>query len=255
LNETINYILAEGINLILVDNGDFDNSIYNRDGINYIPLKNNYGIAYAINIGIKNAFLNNYDNILLLDQDSILDKNYFDLLKDVELKDECIYLSSHFDRKTKFEFKPVSINRYGFKTSTDKRISFSMSTGTFFNKKIINKIGFFNEKLFIDYVDTEWFLRANSFGINLIQIKPLIIYHQLGEDYFKLLNYKVFIHKPFRLFYRVRNLNLLIFTKHMPFFYILIEHIKALLYLILIFFYSSERIKYLKFYFKSFKPL
>lgn len=253
LNDTIDYITSQEVNLILVDNGDYDNSIFKREGIHYIPLKNNYGIAYAINIGIKNAFLNNYDKILLLDQDSILDKGYFDALKKVELKDDFIYLSSHFDRITKFEFKPVSINNYGLKKSNNDRISFSMSTGTFFNKNIIDKIGYFKEDLFIDYVDTEWFLRARSLDISLLKIKSLIIFHQLGEDYFKFLNFKIFIHKPFRLYYRVRNLNLLIFEKHIPILYILIEHFKAFIYFILIFLYSSQRIKYLKYYFKSFK--
>lgn len=253
LNETINYITSQNINLILVDNGDFDNPIYKREGILYIPLKQNYGIAYAINIGIKNAFLNNYDEILLLDQDSILDYHYFESLNKVELEDDFIYLSSHFDRKTNFEFKPVSINKYGLKNSNNDEISFSMSTGTFFNKKIIDTVGYFKENLFIDYVDTEWFLRARSLDIRLKKINSLIIFHQLGEDYFNLLNFKIFIHKPFRLYYRVRNLNLLIFEKHIPLLYIFIEHFKAFIYFLLIFFYSSQRMKYLKFYFKSFK--
>ena len=253
LNETIDYVISNGINLILVDNSSCDNPLFHNEGINYIPLKQNFGIAYAINIGIKNAFLNNYDKILLLDQDSILDNQYLDILNNVEFSDDSIFLSSHFDRNSLFEFKPVSINKLGFKKSNNDDISFSMSTGTFFSKGIIDKVGYFNENLFIDYVDTEWFLRAKSINVKLIQIKRLRILHQLGEDYFNLIMFKIFIHNPFRLYYRVRNLNILLFEKHIPFFYVLIEHFKAFIYLIFIFFFSSKRMKYLKFYFRSFK--
>ena len=61
LNKTINFILSHNINIILIDNSD-ETTLYNdnfsNENLSYISLNKNMGIAYALNLGIKNSILN-----------------------------------------------------------------------------------------------------------------------------------------------------------------------------------------------------
>ena len=70
---------------------------------------------------------------------------------------------------------------------------------------VFKKIGFFDENLFIDLVDTEWCYRAKSMGYNCVSINKVIIKQHLGDRSVKFLNYTKPIHSPLRMYYFFRN--------------------------------------------------
>ena len=74
-------------NVVAVDNSDKHISsivesielIYN---LNYISLNGNYGIAYALNVGIENSLKKGSDWILTMDQDSQFSGNLIEIYKE-----------------------------------------------------------------------------------------------------------------------------------------------------------------------------
>ena len=101
-------------------------------------------------------------------------------------------------------------NVRAFKADARNLISadFLISSGSFYPVSIFDEIGMFIEELFIDHVDTEWCLRAISHGYKIFGVSGVVMDHSLGEGdlsfkFFKKFNHPT--HKPFRLYYVVRN--------------------------------------------------
>ena len=70
-----------------------------------------------------------------------------------------------------------------------------------------------DDRLFIDHVDTEWFLRAKSMGFQAIGACHAIMTHNLGETRkrFWLFRWRAIPkHAPFRYYYIFRNSMLLL---------------------------------------------
>ena len=72
----------------------------------------------------------------------------------------------------------------------------------------INTIGGMDEDLFIDHIDTDWFLRALSLGWRSYGICDALMEHSLGEDTRRIWLGRwryIPVHKPFRYYYIYRN--------------------------------------------------
>jgi rhamnosyltransferase len=85
---------------------------------------------------------------------------------------------------------------------------FLISSGTLFNLDAIDKVGQMDESLFIDHVDTEWFLRARSLGMRAYGVCDAVMQHGLGEQTHRITlgrQRNVPQHKPFRYYYIFRN--------------------------------------------------
>ncbi|MBF4438429.1 glycosyltransferase family 2 protein, partial [Vibrio anguillarum] len=80
-----------------------------------------------------------------------------------------------------------------------------ISSGMAVRKNILDSVGVMDDSLFIDYVDTEWSLRARYLG-NLILVDPqLVMGHEIGTDNLKLFKWRVPVHSASRRYYRIRN--------------------------------------------------
>jgi len=75
----------------------------------------------------------------------------------------------------------------------------------------LEAIGDMDESLFIDHVDTEWFLRAQAKGYKAFGVCSAMMEHDLGENFRKVRLFgfgrERFVpqHKPFRYYYMFRN--------------------------------------------------
>ena len=167
----------------------------------------NLGIASALNKGIQYAINNNYEYIITLDHDSILDLNTINLL---------INTFYEFDGKLAI-VGPDIINSY---TNTSKYRNFSfennlynvrtniIQSGCVYKTEIFNKLGLFNEKLFIYYVDDEFCRRALKEGYKILINRDAKLYHKEGlngEAYFigKKISYRKY--SEVALYYISRN--------------------------------------------------
>jgi rhamnosyltransferase len=69
----------------------------------------------------------------------------------------------------------------------------------------LDDVGGFEEKLFIDYVDTEWCLRARQKGYYLQGVASAHMEHNLGDSYLKVFSKNIPMHSPLRHYYLMRN--------------------------------------------------
>ncbi|MGF0109371.1 glycosyltransferase, partial [Clostridium sp. SGI.024] len=174
--------------IIIVDNGSNDktknilNKFLKTENIDIIYNYDNYGIAKALNIGIKRALEYKSDWILTLDHDSILDKdmiskmlNFYNNLLDEEKKKVGILAPEILD---------VSINRSYYNIEENisyKKVEHVIQSGSLIKASIFKDIGFFNEKLFIYYVDTEFCFNVRKHRYEIFMVKEAILFHEEGK--------------------------------------------------------------------------
>ena len=60
-------------------------------------------------------------------------------------------------------------------------------------------------KLFIDFVDIEWCLRARGKGYEIVSFPNVEIEHQLGDSSISFMGTNYPIHSPLRMYYYFRN--------------------------------------------------
>jgi rhamnosyltransferase len=85
---------------------------------------------------------------------------------------------------------------------------FLISSGSLIRMEALDAVGPMDEGLFIDLVDTEWFLRARHAGLSAIGACGAWMVHRLGEETLVIRlgrTRTVPVHKPFRYYYMFRN--------------------------------------------------
>lgn len=83
-----------------------------------------------------------------------------------------------------------------------------ISSGSLIPMEAMNDIGYLDGSLFIDLVDTEWYLRAIAKGYQSYGVCDAIMNHALGDKVIRIWFGRmrtVPIHSPLRLYYIFRN--------------------------------------------------
>ena len=179
LFDSINLLLNQVEKVIIVDNGSKEKYVkyiksINEDKIEIILNKENLGIATALNIGVRKALENGYEWILTMDQDSkaspdMVKKmfNVYNSINREERKDILSIFPNFVDERIQ------SIEEY---------VDADITSGNLLRKEVFEKVGFFDDSLFIDLVDTDFCMRLNEKGIKMIKIRDAVLYHSLGES-------------------------------------------------------------------------
>lgn len=174
--------------IIIVDNGSNDHTrellrrVSEKYDVDVIYNGSNLGIATALNIGIKKAIKYDSKWILTLDHDSIVDKsmisnmfNYYDNLKEDEKEKVSILAPEILD---------VSINKSFYKVNNGKDYEEKDSviqSGSLIKAELFKKIGYFDEDLFIYFVDIEFCVNAITNGYKIIMVKGAKLFHEEGK--------------------------------------------------------------------------
>lgn len=165
----------------------------------------NFGIAKALNQGIKLAKKYNPKYILTLDHDSIVENNMVNKMisKSLTINDEKIgiIVPRIFD-----------INKNDYITESNavdyELVREGIQSGALINYKVFEKIGFFNENLETYYVDTDFFYRAYINGIKMLQCNNITLFHEEGKKTFVNIFGKKFYYpnySEYAVYYRARN--------------------------------------------------
>jgi len=193
--------------LYIIDNSDKPNEniiekFKELDKTKYISNNGNLGVAYALNIAVKESISNGYDFLLTMDQDSTPDvkmlENMKCFIKENNVSDIGI-------------IAPVQIFLEGQKINNNKlyeELDMTMTSGNLVNLKILSTIDGFMNDLFIDQIDHEYCLRLRSKGFRVLQLNNAILYHKLGDTKHVnlIVTKKMFIsHNPIRIYYLFRN--------------------------------------------------
>lgn len=184
----------------------------------YYRCNENVGIGKAQNIGIKKAFDNKADVVGFFDQDSVLTEELLNALeKELENEEIKIVAPISYDVVTGREYPSHRVGRSGklvdvFGDSQRENIpvDIAISSGTFAKKCVFQEVGYFNERLFIDFVDIEWCLRCRKKGIQIFIVPNAKMCHSIGEKNKRIGPINIEVHSPYRLYYKVRNSFLLL---------------------------------------------
>lgn len=209
-------VIEEDEMLILVDNTPGRVMEISGDAV-YIPLKENKGIAFAQNVGIRRALESGADRLLFFDQDSMPEPSFVRKMNDefdsIQNKDSkiCALGPSVIDKDTERYYKGSS----GY-CGVSRRVESIISSGTLVPAAVIPEVGMMKESLFIDMVDHEWCWRAASKGYHIYQTGKIVIPHKVGSRSIHLLGADCIVSSPFRYYYRYRNSVMLSFVDYVP---------------------------------------
>lgn len=215
--ETINSILkikhsSFDYEIILIDNGSPDDSIKifnqeykNNKLIKILNTKSNLGYAGGNNFGISYALKNNFDFIVLLNNDVLVDPNFLDeLLKEsanYDLLGPKIYFAPGFEfHKDRYQKKDLGKviwsmggqmdwdNIYGSNISIDEidhgqfkkninKVDFISGCCLMASRQVFQKIGKLDENYFMYLEDVDFCQRAKNAGFKMACIPRSIIWH------------------------------------------------------------------------------
>ena len=187
LFDSINLLLNQVEKVIIVDNGSKEKYVkyiksINEDKIEIILNKENLGIATALNIGVRKALENGYEWILTMDQDSKASSdmvkkmfNVYNSINREERKDILSIFPNFVDERIQSIEENSNMNSYEY-------VDADITSGNLLRKEVFEKVGFFDDSLFIDLVDTDFCMRLNEKGIKMIKIRDAVLYHSLGES-------------------------------------------------------------------------
>ncbi|MDR6563883.1 MULTISPECIES: glycosyltransferase family 2 protein [unclassified Arcicella] len=205
--------------LFVLDNTEGSASIINQSSFNNPTIHYscdgiNKGIAERLNEAAQQAINEGFEWLLLMDQDSSFEGNTFDLYIDS--------ITNYQDKKQVALFGPNFSRQYKESIAETNlvKVPAMITSGSFLNLAAYQQIGPFDEALFIDGVDTEYCLRAQNCGYDIIMFLNIFLKHELGEAV-KRASIKTLymvkkvkdIHSPIRCYYIYRN-NLYLQTKY-----------------------------------------
>jgi rhamnosyltransferase len=198
--------------LIVVDNSDntaknieeiLNNTFNNK--IIYINNNHNLGIATALNIACDRAIELGYDWILTMDQDSrfINFDDYIQCLSDLYNQDDLAIIGANT------QWNPVMTLQEKASCYYEEKFLL-ITSANFLNLKLFNTIGRFEDKLFIDMVDHDYCMKANSLNYKIYYFKNIMVQHSLGnlfqrKNIFTKKIRKKIEHSPQRVYYITRN--------------------------------------------------
>lgn len=237
--------------LVLVDNGSDEQKlevlrslvVNNNSGVTLclLELGENTGVAAAQNKGLAWAREFSYEYVLFLDQDSIPEAGMVTCLLNAYLSLSESYSVSAVGPVC----QDMSVGNSVSCTSGCKRktcpasvqANILISSGVLLNLAVIDSVKPMDESLFIDEVDTEWFLRARSMKYFAFRVTNAVLRHSLGDKTFKIWCGRwryIPQHQPIRFYYRFRNNFLLYQRNYVPFMW----KLKSLTTLFLLFAFS-----------------
>jgi len=205
------------LTVIVVDNaskGGFDLEAKTGNGMSLIVIKNdkNLGFSGGHNVAIKYALENGADYILILNNDTYVDKNFLSQLLEVSRIDQnigilCpkIYFAPgaefHKDRYSKNELGRVFwyaggrmdwANVGGYHRGVDevdkgqynKIEETEIATGCcmLVKKEVFEKVGLLDDKYFLYYEDSDLNMRAKDSNFKIMYVPNSIIWHKNAES-------------------------------------------------------------------------
>ena len=214
--------------IILVDNESNKEKVKNfkyKNKIEIIQNKENEGFSIANNIGIDYALKNNYDYTILINNDTIVEKNLIEvLLKTSKAKNfsvvQPLILNYHNDDIWNAGGK---INYFFGNFITRKKLGNSLDSSQeltewltgcccLFKTKIFKEIGKLDERFFAYYEDVDFSLRLKKHGYKIGFTSKTQVYHY--ESFSSISNnFKGGKLSPYVHYLNIRN-HILVLKKH-----------------------------------------
>lgn len=233
VEKTFHSVVGQVEKVLLVDNGSGDatSSVLlslqgsHPEKTEVITLPENAGIAGGLNAGARRSMELGFPWILTLDHDSQADSGMVNALlaawaRHPERENVMIVAPRYFDMNGKIEgrhplYKGVWPRFLRFTGPEDLiHPSEVIASGNLVRTVAFREIGYFDEALFIDCVDSDYCLRLFLSGYKIIIPRDAFLYHEIGKavakPYFRGKKWIASNHVPLRRYYSVRNRILMI---------------------------------------------
>ncbi|HEX6977576.1 MAG TPA: glycosyltransferase family 2 protein [Patescibacteria group bacterium] len=207
-----------GLGVIVVDNGSTDDSVeklrklvFREIDFRLVTTTTNLGFAGGNNVGIKYALESGADYVMILNNDTIVDKNLITELLKVAKKEKVgavspkIYFAEgfefHKDRYKKNELGKVVWyaggkidwkNVYGENRGVDEvdsgqfqnisNTGFATGACMFLSSQAIREVGMFDEKYFLYLEDADLSLRLKKKGWKVKYAPKAIVWHKVSQS-------------------------------------------------------------------------
>ena len=204
--------------IVIVDNGRGVGLDAVGSDMERIDMQSNAGVAAAQNAGLRRAYAGGASHVLLLDHDSVPGKGMVAALLEAWQR-----LAADGVRVAAVGANPTDPRRPGesaFVRIVGWRVqrvplagaaavvdvSYLISSGCLISAAAFGAVGPMEERLFIDYVDTEWGLRAGQLGWSCHGVCAARLEHPLGDEPLAVAGATLSRHSPERNYYIVRNM-------------------------------------------------
>ncbi len=224
LQQAVDYI-------ILVDNTEHGtywiNDLYRQNpdtstrcsGVKCFQPFKNLGVASAQNLAVD-FVVQHFDDdnkVIFFDQDSVISP---DLPACLAQAFERLSLTtmvaavgpSFVDEQKSFVYPQVNWSKSGIfqrfipdPSEHHQPVCSLISSGMLTNVRCLKDIGGYDDSLFIDYVDTDWCLKAQSKNYELYIIPSIQMQHAIGSKSIRVLGRNLSVHSAVRRYYMIRN--------------------------------------------------
>lgn len=201
--------------------------------VELVVLAENIGLAGGQNRGIDWARRQGASHVLLLDQDSVPAAGMVDTLfaawRRLVAKGNKVaavgprYIDPQSQQLAYF-IRTGRLWRQRVRCSQTTggeliRLDFLISSGTLIPMEVLDVVGTMDDKLFVDHVDTEWFLRAASIGYQPFGVCDAVMRHHLSEGRHRIWLgswHELARYRPSRYYYIFRNSVILFRRDYVP---------------------------------------
>lgn len=185
-----------------------------------LTLEQNLGLATAQNRGMDWLHRHGFDHALLLDQDSLPESDMVIALTQALDERQAagdpvaavgpLYIDPRTGSAREFvRFRGLGIQRTRCtEAGALPAVDFLISSGTLLPMGVYERVGPFEDALFIDNVDLEWCFRARGSGHRLYGVCAARMQHQLGDQTLRIWLgrwWQVYRHSPRRQYFIARN--------------------------------------------------
>lgn len=238
-------------NCVVVNNSS---EIYLGDlpkNIRVITCNSNIGLASALNQGISYSKKMGFKMCALFDQDTNLSSSFAkDMINRINLYKSntkvAVFSPIFFNNVTKsygYNIKFKFNFLYLMRSKPNKKQlvlnpDYVITSGSFIPLESIDDVGLMLDKLFIDFIDIEWCLRAKRKKYSIVSFQDLVLSHNMGSSSFNFFGKNYPINDPQRMYYYFRNSFYLYHNENMPFGWKIVDFsrnlLRILFYLILV---------------------
>ena len=198
--KTIRQMSYTNYEIIIVDNNSKDNSISKAksefNDLVIIETGENYGVAKGNNIGIQEAIKRKCEYVLLLNNDTEVDKDMLSNMvkkasKDVMVTCKMYYFEPknviwcaggkiNWKRATTIHFGDGEIDRGQFDES--KYVEYTPTCCLLIHRSIFDRVGLMDEKYFMYYDDTDFLARCNKLNLKTWYESSAKLWHKVSSS-------------------------------------------------------------------------
>ena len=196
--DSVKKSVTDELEIILVDNASND-GIKDKigSGIKFIQNQNNRGYSGGNNVGIKKALEDGVEYVLILNPDTIIDKDCIkNLLEGMERNQvQIVGPKIYFSNSKKIWYVGGIMdleNVIGKHRGVDEedrgqydkemKTDFVSGAAIMIKKEVFKKIGFFDERYFLYYEDSDFCYRAGQEGFKIMYLPKAVVYHENAKS-------------------------------------------------------------------------